>query len=146
MSTVIIPERVCSHCGGNKWIIEKETRKYWVRTRYRCYLQSQERVKKWRTNNPDKYKSYGLKDSEVNGKVKTEYGYWRTEEYKKKQLLRYYENRDQITDRFIKHALARKTSLSQSDIPQDLIELKRKQLLLIRELKNHEENKDSINQ
>jgi hypothetical protein len=146
MSTVVIPERICPHCGGNKWIIEKENRNYETRNRYRCYFQSQERVKRWRINNPDKCKSYNLKHAKINNKIKTESGYWKTDEYKKKQLLRYYHDRDQITDRFVKYKLAHDGQLSQSDIPQELVELKRKQLLLTRQIRNHEENKDSINQ
>jgi hypothetical protein len=142
MARVIIPEKICSHCGGTKWIIEVEERKYWTRTRYRCAIRASERYKRWVVNHPDKVSHYG---KEVN-KRKTESGYWKTEEYKKQQLVRYYKDRDQITDRFVKHKLAHDGSLSQSDIPQDLIELKRKQILLIRKLRNHEENKDSINQ
>jgi phage tail sheath gpL-like len=142
MSRVIIPDRICSHCGGTKWIIEKENRKYGVITRYRCAIKASERYKRWEINNPDKVSHYS---KQVN-KRKTESGYWKTEEYKKKQLLKYYKDRDQVTDRFVKHRLAHDGSLSQSDIPQELVELKRKQILLIRELRNHEENKDSINQ
>jgi hypothetical protein len=134
MPTVIIPDKICSHCGGTKWIIEKENRKYGLRTRYRCAIRASERYKRWTVNHPDKVLYYSKESS----KVRTECGHWKTEEYKKQQLLRYYENRDQVTDRFVKHILAHDGLLSQSDIPQNLVELKRKQLLLTRQIKNHE--------
>lgn len=133
MPTVIIPEKVCSHCGGTKWIIEKENRKYGIITRYRCSVRANERYKRWTANHADRVLYY----SKESNKVKTESGHWKTEEYKKKQLFRYYKDRDQVTDRFVKHRLAHKGPLSQSDIPQELIEIKRKQIKLTREIRNH---------
>jgi hypothetical protein len=134
MPTVIIPDKICSHCGGNKWNIEIEKRKYSTRTRYRCSVKGSERYKRWAANHPNKVSHYSKETNEM----KTKSGYWKTEEYKKQQLFRYYKDRDQVTDRFVKHRLAQDGPLSQSDIPQELIELKRKQILLTRQIRNHE--------
>jgi hypothetical protein len=73
---------------------------------------------------------------------------------RKKEDQRRQKERDKkqitlIKEKYIKHLLRaslKEYEISSYDIPQDLIELKRKQILLIRKLRNHEENKDSINQ
>jgi hypothetical protein len=127
MPTIDIPGKICTHCGGTKWKIEYEKRPYWIRTRYRCAKQAQERCNRWALKNPEKLK-------EIYKNQKKDY---KTSSYRKKQLEKYHYNKDNLTDRFIKHRIAHMNELSQSDIPQELIELKRKQLLLIRQNKNN---------
>jgi hypothetical protein len=133
MPTVDIPDKICPHCGGTKWKIEYEKRPYWIRTRYRCAKKSQERLDKWQLKNPEKLLEYSRRGS----KVKTLKSYWKSEAYRGKQNKRYYINKENLTDRHIKHLLAHESELSQSDIPQELIEIKRKQLILKRKLKNN---------
>jgi hypothetical protein len=133
MPTVIIPDRICSHCGGTKWNIEKEKYKYGIKIRYRCSVRANERNKRWQLNHPDKVLYFSKKRAEIQRKSE----YWKSEKYKKQQIFRYYKDRDQVTDRFVKHRLAHDGLLSQSDIPQELIELKRKQILLTRTIRNN---------
>lgn len=131
MSTVDIPDKVCSHCGGTRWKIEYEKRPYHIRKRYRCVKKAQERTNKWILNNPEKMKVIRREKQKRISK---------TSSYKKKQLEKYYYNRDNLTDRYIKYLIVHKNELSQSDVPQQLIELKRKELLLIRQIKNNGKN------
>ena len=133
MPTIEIPDKICPHCGGNKWKVEIEKLKYWTRTRYRCPVKAGERYKRWAVKNIDKYKSYGIKAN----KIKTESGYWKSANYKTQQTIRYYKERDVLTDHFVKVRLANDGLLSQSEMPQELIELKRKQLLLTRTIRNN---------
>jgi Ribonuclease G/E len=133
MPTIEIPDKICPHCGGTKWIIEIEKRQYSTITRYRCSLKAKERCKKWAVKNIDKCKSYAIKAN----KIKTESGYYKTENYKKQQTIRYYKERDALTDHFVKTRLANDGLLSQSEMPKELIELKRKELLLTRTIRNN---------
>jgi hypothetical protein len=136
MPTIDIPDRICPHCGGTRWKIEYEKRPYWIRTRYRCAKKSNERSKNWHLKNPEKSKElYRLVT-----KRKTESEFFKTDKYKTSQRLRYYKDRDNLTDRFLKHRIAHKSILSQADIPQELVEIKRKQLLLTRQIKNNVKN------
>ena len=134
MPIIEIPDKICSHCGGNKWKVEVEKLKYWTRTRYRCPVKAGERYKRWAVKNIDKYKSYSIKTN----KIRVESGYYKTENYKKQQIIRYYRERDALTDHFVRVRLANDGLLSQSEMPQELIELKRKQLLLTRTIRNNE--------
>ena len=125
MPTIDIPDKICSHCGGTGWKIEYEKRPYWIRTRYRCVKQAQERRDRWKLNNPERAKELDKNRDRKN------------DSYRKYQLKRYHRDKDNLTDRYIKHLIAHQNELSQSDIPKELIELKRKQLLLIKQTKNN---------
>lgn len=48
-----------------------------------------------------------------------------------------------LTDSYVRAKIARDSPLNSKDIPQDLIELKRKQLLLKRKLKQHDKDQNS---
>lgn len=128
MPTIDIPDKICPHCGGIRWKIEYEKRLYWIRTRYRCVKKAQERTNKWILNNPEKMKVMCREKQKRLSK---------TPSYRKKQLEKYYYNKDNLTDYYIRYKLTQCNELSFSDIPQQLIELKRKQLLLIRQIKNN---------
>lgn len=129
MPTIDIPDKICSHCGGTKWKIEYEKRPYWIRKRYRCAKQAQERRDRWKLNNSEKEKEINKNRPKRNHK---------TDSYRKYQLEKYHYNKDNLTDYYIKYRLAHCNELSQSDIPQPLIELKRKQLLLKRQINGKE--------
>lgn len=137
MATIIIPDKICSHCGGIKWRIEyrkKPTKSNPDnRTiRYRCSVQSDERSYKWVLNNPNKSKRYQ--------KPKPD-GYYRTPEMKERYRLKAKRESDQLADNFIKNKILgesgslSRTTLSFKDIPQELVELKRKSIQLNRQLK-----------
>ena len=139
MPIIIIPDKICPHCGGNRYKIEKEkkpskSKPDYTRTRYRCVVKSNERSYRWAANNPDRVKTYQ--------KPKPD-GYYRTPKMKERYRLKSKRESDQVTDNFVKNillgksgSLARET-LSFKDIPQKLVEIKRKSILLNRQLKNH---------
>ena len=140
MPYVIIPDKICSHCGGNKYLIEKTKRPSksnpdCIRIRYRCVVQSDERSKRWKLNNPDKIKKYV--------QLPKPDGYYRTPEMKERYKLKYKRESEQVTDNYVKNRILGKsgslsrTMLSFKDIPQELVEIKRKSILLNRQLRNH---------
>lgn len=133
MPTIDISDKICSHCGGIKWKIEKEKRKYGIRTRYRCAKRVAERIRKWRSKNPEKISNYGKSEN----RKKYKKLYCQSESYKSKQRQRFHDGKKNLTDRYVKHLICHENELSQSDVPQELIKLKRKQLLLIRQNKKN---------
>lgn len=141
MPTVIIPDKICPHCGGNKWRIEYRKKPTKANPdnraiRYRCSVQSDERSKKWSINHPEKKKEYSK-----NRIQNFPEGYWRTPEMKERYRLKAKRESDQLSDNFIRNKILGKsgslsrTTLSFKDIPQELVELKRKSMQLNRQLK-----------
>jgi hypothetical protein len=139
MPTIIISDKICSHCGGNKYLIEKQKRPSksnpdYIRIRYRCAVKSYERTANWAKNNPDRIKKYQ--------KPKLD-GYWKTPKMKEHFRLKSKRESEQLTDNFVKNKILGKSGslaremLSFKDIPQELVEIKRKSILLNRQLKNH---------
>jgi predicted metalloprotease len=165
MPTVIIPDKICSHCGGNKWSMKKaKNGNLHIRT---CFNKLSENRKAWRAS--EKGKLF------INTYFKTEAGKKHREKYCSKDSTRKLRARlavnqyakdkannpekvrenkrisskksvERLVDSVIKRYIAREyNDINYSDVPQDLIELKRKQLLLIRQIKNHESKKENIN-
>jgi len=104
-----------------------------------------ERISMWRASNPDKVKVINKKkydwvkadpikyqkqlEAVRKQKAQKKYGY----------LEQIYRDRskENLTDNYIKrHFLTHAVKISYSDIPQELVELKRKELLLTRTIKN----------
>lgn len=162
MPTVVIPERICSHCGGNRWYVRYQKYKDSVYTIHQCSEEKKERDNLWALRNKEKRKlickkskdkvkhtdDYKRKNRERAmqwGKLNPE----RVRENSRKAKLRNPEKyrifsknkkqeyRETLSEVYLKDLMCQNSGLSQSDIPQELIELKRKQILLIRELRNH---------
>ena len=160
MPTIDIPDRICSHCGGSKWYATKHTNgKFHIRT---CFNKLVERRKAWRATEKGKLIT--------NSYFKTEKGKAQREKYTKKEstkklraklaLNKYYRDkannpeklkekkrissqkeRDNLTNCVIKRYIAKKgTFINYSDVTPELVELKRKQLLLKRKLKQNGKN------
>jgi len=117
-----------------------------------CGLTKAEQRKRWRINNLDKVKEqekkYYLKYKE-NGKMVLDGRKYRAR--KKNDPIRsaktreYFrevakQRRENLTDIYIKSTLVLDTNLKHSDIPQELVELQRKQLKLKRDAKKQKEN------
>ena len=57
MPTIIIPDKICPHCGGDKWFQSsfKSRSKYKdkdkIFIRYMCYIKVTEGNNRWKTNN-----------------------------------------------------------------------------------------------
>ena len=60
---------------------------------------------------------------------------------RKQERIRAAGWRENLTDRYVKDLLVKRTSLKTSDIPQELVDLKRKQLKTHRKLKEIENEK-----
>jgi hypothetical protein len=139
MPTVDIPDKVCPHCGGTKWKIEREQRSKWLRIRYRCAKKGDERAKKWVAKNPEKVREYNLR----NLKKKRDSGYYKSDKLKEYARLKSKRESDTLADNFVLKCLTLKPKgkytprLKRLDITPELMELKRKELLLTRQIKAH---------
>lgn len=168
MPTIDIPDKICPHCGGTKWFLVYQKYKDKVYTIYNCYVKRKEGYKKWNAENREK-RCLIYKKSK--NKVKHTQDYIaknrkRAAEYYKKYPEKVYaharisrlknpekcnlasklkkrEYVETASDPYIKSLVCYHTNLSYHDIPQDLVELKRKQLLLKRKIKNN--GKEKIN-
>ena len=160
MATLIIPDKICSHCGGNNWRIWDVKRKYHVYTKYKCVLKDKEAQKKWRENNYEKYrysikvsreknkhkyvekeklylKNYYLKNKDIKDKQSAEWRKNNPELYKKMIQKCNKKGCVNLKDRYIKLLLCDDKTIKRSDITPELIELKRKQVLLFRTIRNN---------
>ena len=143
MATIEIPDRICPHCGGIKW--KTEYRKKPTKAnpdkkviRYRCVKKGNERSAKWQLNNPDKVKEHSNRYK----KERRANGYYKTPKERERSRLKAEIESGSLHDNFIKKKIMRSVSgISRSDIPQKLIDITRKHLLLIRQAKQLEDEK-----
>lgn len=151
MPTINITNRICSHCGGTMWYTYVDRKKGSV---YSCPIAKKESNKKWMYKNPDKIKA---KNKRSKDKVKD------TIEYKRKNLERaiaynkkypekskthikkwMVKNKESLGDYYIKILICRSEKsfkINSIDIPQELVELKRKEQQLKKQLKNQTNGK-----
>ena len=138
MPTIDIPDKICPHCGGTKW--RTEYRKKPTKAdpdkkliRYRCAVKGKERHDRWAENHPDRWKSYSNR--------KKPEGYYKTPKELERARLKAKRESDNLEDNYIYRMILtrhHRDELKRSDIPQKLIDLKRAQLLLTRQLKQLE--------
>lgn len=148
---------LCKKCHyANLYIANKEQYKKRANEHYKQLVSTEEgrnkirekgkkQMREWRANNPDRVK---LANKRKYARVKAD-----PEKYKKQlesskimhRERKYYEcnqryrdrSRENLTDNYIKRLLLnRKISYSYSSIPQEFIDLKRKEIQLERKLKN----------
>jgi hypothetical protein len=165
MPTIDIPGKICPHCGGTKWCMKKaKNGNLHVST---CFYKMAERRKAWRAT--AKGKEF------TNNYFKTPAGIKHREKYNKKEstkklraqlaINKYHRDKikdiekvkerkrvsnrksiQKLTNSVVKKYIAREyTPIEYSDVPQDLIELKRKQLILTRQIKNNGKDQSSDN-
>ena len=150
MPTIDIPDRICSKCDGIRWNLRISKRlsssgeKYKWYICYQCELiRLRKKQQAYRIKYPDKIKSSN-KISSIrikNDSVRYQKRLEQTRHLKAKGLYKHLDKtyRDRIiknlTDNYIKRLIIVESNLKYSDIPQDLIDLKRKQLLLTRKIK-----------
>lgn len=124
MPTIIIPDKICPHCGGNKWYMYY--RKDRNLTDYTCHIKIINNQSNYSKNNRDKRKiidnKYRLRNLE------------RKNEISKRSAKRQIDN---LTDNYIKLVISSRNILSKKDIPQELIEINRKSIQLKRQLKQN---------
>lgn len=165
MPTIDIPDKICSHCGGTRWYYDPKKNKHicnkkredqynsWksrniekFREKRRIYYHTKidkvayyERTRKIALANPKKQHEYKLKYSRSKkGKLKRkEYILLHREQI----ILGKYKAKEKakltLSDSYIKELIIQNTNLLVRDVSQELIELKRKQLLLTRQIKNN---------
>jgi hypothetical protein len=147
MPTIEIPDRICPHCGGVKWHIAYRKDK---NPQYTCFVLLREKDRQRYLANPEPYKERAkqrtsrlwlIKDPEVINKIYATQRAWRknnpdkVKAYKKKaeKVIR-----DTMKDEYIKRQIIQLDGyehLSFKNVPQKLIDLKRKQLTLSRKIK-----------
>lgn len=133
---VDIPDKICSHCGGTIWSVT-----HWAnKPKYECNKREKERKQKWRINNINKIRLHQYKWKQNNKEYHKIYlkNYIRKTKrlYTEKDIERGKQRVSSMADIYIKQMLC-KEGIIYSDIPQDLIELKRKQLKLKRYVKEN---------
>jgi hypothetical protein len=123
MPTIDIPDKICFHCGGTKWYQYPARNKLYYRCFYKRKDTNQIHKEKHRIKTGKEIAYKRRVDRKINN------NYFIQQEKKV---------RDTLPDHYVKNILSRKhTGLKSKDIPQDLIELKRKQLTLTRKIKNN---------
>jgi hypothetical protein len=153
MPTIDIPDKICPHCGGIRWdVLYHENgkikkiycsnkrldneRKRRTLNYKKIYIQQ----KSWAEKNSDKCKEASKKYYCKNKNARLSYHKLRNKKPEIKEAInaktreRIAKLTDGIVRNMIKHQFGDK-SIKASDIPQDLIKLKRTQLSLIRQLK-----------
>jgi len=164
MPTIDIPDKICEHCGGTKWFtkIDKRINKDGILKKYvthTCFVINTERNKKWASENPEKRRMMSKRSKDKvkdtieyktknNERVKTWYKLNKKqaiqnaknakirnpEKYRLFSLKRGRQDTITLNDNYVKALVCQNSELSFKDIPQELIEIKRKQLLLTRQI------------
>ena len=147
MPTIDIPDKICSHCGGTKW--KTEYRKKPTKAdpdkkviRYRCAKKGDERNYRWKLNHPTKSKEHELRNS----RNRRANGYYKTPKEQERARLKSKRESDVLADNFIYRSILLSPGMEnvkRPEIPQKLIDIKRKQLLLTRKLKQLENEKET---
>lgn len=123
MPTIDIPDKICPHCGGTRWYLRKLTS---YQTCINCKM---ERDKKY--PRVERNKKYFQKR-----KITEEHKeYWK--KYNK-------ESSRVLTKTHVKRAIVYKTGISCLDVPDELVEIKRKEILLKRQIKNNGKSNQHI--
>lgn len=142
MPTIEIPDKICSHCGGNIWFLSNSDK------RYRCINRIKDYKKIWTKNNRDKCKQHKktYKDKFGNSHIyqlnKASYIKWikeHPEKYREYQRKIYQKHINNLSDGYLKDliSLNGRSGIKPQDVPQELVELKRKQLILTRIIRNN---------
>jgi hypothetical protein len=158
MPTIDISDKICPHCGGTKWQVNVSKDGY---KRHYCFFKSAENRKRWRSTDEGKAYTNSYYKTKAGKKHKEKYlkkestqklianlakaKYYRDmlkdpEKVRNKRNSSNKKLREKLTDGMVKHYIIRsykESGLSAFEIPQELIEIKRKQLLLTRQIKNN---------
>jgi hypothetical protein len=137
MPTIDIPDKICAHCSGTRWRVEHKIlvsgNKVDV---YRCAVRAIERSTKWKLNNPDNVREHNIKSC----KNRRDKGYFKTPKERERSRLISKKERDTLVDNYVYRRIfsdPEMKEIDRTDIPKELLEIKRKQLLLIRQIKNN---------
>jgi len=137
MPTIDIPDKICPHCGGIRW--KSEYRKLAKGNKvliYRCAVRAMERSNKWKKNNPENVREHNIK----NCKKRRANGYYKTPKERERARLRTVKEAADLSDNYLYKTIFASPELkgiSRSDMPREILEIKRKHLLLTRQIKNN---------
>jgi hypothetical protein len=162
MPTIDIPDKICSHCNDTKWFVTYQKYKDKVYTVHTCFNKKIESQKKWISENKDKrllmYKRSKDKVKQTDDYIKNnraranKYYEQNPDKVKTTSKAVRLKNPDKyknickinkrkyvkfLNDVYIKNLICQNSGLQFGDVPQPLIKLKRKQLLLKRQIKNN---------
>ena len=160
MATIDIPDRMCSHCGGTRWDVNVLKNKYYCSKR----RLEQDAIRRknnpahfntlstnHRKNNPDSCKKSAAKSYIKNKAKRLAYHKQHTSKPDIRDRINFNsrKNIEKLTDHIVKNMIRHQfnnKSIKACDISEELIELKRKQIILTRKIRNHEKDKNSNNQ
>lgn len=142
MPKMNVPNKVCKHCGGTVWYV---CYKNDGTPNYNCYVRRLETIKIWRTTTEagKLYKAASRKLPSHKAAMKK---YFKQPEIlaKKNAIAKRATEKSKLElgDAYVKCRIKgdAKGALKGIDIPPELIELKRKQLLLTRKIKSNGKN------
>lgn len=146
MLIIDIPDKICSHCGGTIWKIQYIKKPIKddpnrIKEYIHCAVRSQEMLNAWKEKNSDKLRKYWKVRSIEQNKIRKELGYWKTPKMRERFRLKAKKDCDDLSNNYIinkivqKHNVKDIIKLNVSDIPQEMIEVKRKQLQLTRQIR-----------
>lgn len=136
MPTLIIPDKICSHCGKNVWSVHNEKRPTKaepdrIYTRYRCATLTQARKKKWNDKNQDYIKEYTRKRDEQ----RRIDGYWTTPKMQAYFRRKEKEYCEKLTDKYIRSLWRKKEEHRDIELTPENMEIYRQYLLIHRQIK-----------
>ena len=146
MPTIDIPDKICSHCGGTVWKIQYikkpiKDNPNRIKEYIHCAVRVQEMLNAWKEKNSDKLRKYWRVKSIEQNKIRKESGYWKTPKMRERSRLKAKKDSDELSNNYIINKIVRKDNVKNiiklyaSDIPQEMIDIKRKQLQLTRQIK-----------
>lgn len=137
MPTIDIPDKICPHCGGIRWKSEYKTLAKGDKVLiYRCSVRATERNKRWKLKHPEAVREHNI----TSCRKRRANGYFKTPKEKERSRLISKKQRDTLADNYVYKQIFSDPNIkivSRADIPQEMIEIKRKQLLLTRQIKNY---------
>lgn len=120
MPKVVIPDKICPHCGGNEWFISYPKRKDGtVRTKYSCLVRMYEAKERYNKKHSDELKILRRKGGKY---------YKKTRERDNK----YIKN---LSDSYVKARAAASLGKKYKDVTLEEIQNKREEIIKIREYK-----------
>jgi len=162
MPTINIPDKICPHCGDTRWyylakrniytcrkLIDERNNK-WIKSNidhfrekkreyYHTKVDKAENYRKARERflkDPDKVRKYE-RIEKVKEKRK-QYRILNAEKVRKWTKEHKTRGRKTLSNLYLKQIIIQHTDLVFKDVPQDLVEMKRNQILLKRKIKNND--------
>ena len=123
------------------WVMTKECSKCGKTKPLSSYYKTRANCKQCTSEYRKAYRKSELGKNTLKNYVQSGRRYKISLKHKDKSLERKNKYRESLDDQYVIHVLSRHSNIKASDMPKELIELKRKQLKLYRDVKNNiEEN------